>query len=172
MNTAVPSELSKAILSLPGLACWYVSCGGAAGSTFELSFGQEVRRRFPLKNSAHSAEFRQFEGEVSLLVWCAWRLDSPDTCLTSWDDTNDSVERELTKLVGARVRSIDLVGPCWDINLMFSNSLCLRVFCDHVPGEPSFDGNWDLTTQEVLIAIGPGTNYTIEDRQSKRAEAR
>jgi len=164
MNKNIPVELGKLIPSLRGLECWYVSCGGAAGSAFQLSFGEKVRRRMPITNSAHSDAFRQFEGEVSLLVWCAWRLDGPDSPLTSWDDRHESIEAEVSKLVGTRIESLEVVPPAWDMNIMFSNSLCLRVFCDHVPGEPSFDGNWDLRAQETIIAIGPGTKIRIVDR--------
>src|SRR5258708_1968370 len=87
MNKNIPEELASLLPSLKGIECRYVSCGGAAGSTFQLSFGGKVRRPVPLKNVGHSEEFRQFEGEVGLLVWCAWRLDAPDGPLTSWDDT-------------------------------------------------------------------------------------
>ncbi|MBV9123746.1 MAG: hypothetical protein JO112_10350, partial [Planctomycetes bacterium] len=121
-----------------------MSSGGGAGSTFQLALGGKVRRPLPLKNPAHAEDFRQFEGEVSLFVWCAWRLDALDRPVTSWDDTEESVAAGLEQLVGSRIDTIEVVPPAWDMTLKFSNSLWLRVFCDHVPGEPSFDGNWDL----------------------------
>lgn len=164
MNKNIPEELARLIPSLKGLECWYVSCGGAAGSTFQLSLGGKVRRPVPLKNPAHSEEFRQFEGEAGLYVWCAWRLDGSDGPLTSWDDTEESIEAGLAQLIGSRIDSVEVVPPAWDMNLKFSNSLWLHVFCDHVPGDPSFEGNWDLRTQNVSIAVGPGTEYTTELR--------
>ena len=164
MNTNIYEELGRLIPSLKGLECWYVSCGGAAGSTFQLALGDRIRRSVPLKNLGASEEFRQFEGELGLYVWCAWRLDGSDGPLTSWDDTDESVKAGLTRLIGTRIRSIEVMPPAWDVNIKFSNSLCLHVFCDHVPGEPSFDGNWDLRTQDVVIAIGPGVRYRIEKR--------
>lgn len=166
MNQQTPEQLSRLILSLKGLECWYVSSGGGAGSTFQLVLGEKVRRAVPLKNPGHSEEFRQFEGEMSIFVWCAWRVDEPNAPLTSWDDTNESVEAGLARLVGTRIDAVEVIPPAWDLNIKFSNSLLLRVFCDHVPGEPSFDGNWDLRTQDVAIAIGPGVQYRIEDRTS------
>jgi hypothetical protein len=166
MNKNIPEELARLISSLKGLECWYMGCGGAAGSTFHLDLGGKVRRPVPLKNPAHSEEFRQFEGEVGLDVWCAWRLDGADGPVTSWDDTIEAVQAGLEKLVGSRIDTVEVVPPAWDMNIKFSNSLCLRVFCDHVPGEPSFDGNWDVRTQDMSIAIGPGTQYRIEHRPS------
>jgi hypothetical protein len=162
MSKNIPEELARLIPSLKGLECWYVTCGGAAGSTFQVVLGGKVRRPVPLKNPAHSEDFRQFEGEVGLYVWCAWRLDGSDGPVTSWDDANGSVEAGLKKLIGSRLEFVEVVPPAWDMNIKFSNSLCLRVFCDHVPGDPSFDGNWELTTQNVVIAVGPGTRYSAE----------
>ncbi len=166
MNKNIPAELAGLIPSLKGLECWYASTGGAAGSSFQLTLGGKVRRPLPLKNPNHSDEFRRFEGEVSLFVWCAWRLDGTDGPVTSWDDRNESVEAGLEKLIGSRIDTIEVIPPAWDMNIKFSNSLCLRVFCDHVPGEPSFDGNWDVRTQIMSIAVGPGTQYRTEPRPS------
>jgi hypothetical protein len=166
MNKSIPEELAGLIPSLKGLECWYVSSGGAASSTFQLTLGGKVRRPVPLKNPGHSEEFRQFEGEVGLFVWCAWRLDGTDGPVTSWDDTKESVEAGLEKLLGSRIDTVEVVPPAWDMNIKFSNSLCLHVFCDHVPGEPSFDGNWDLRTQKMSIAVGPGTQCRTEHRPS------
>jgi hypothetical protein len=171
MNKTIPEELAKILPSLTGLECWYVSCGGAAGSTFQLSLGRKITRAVPLRNTAHSEEFRRFEGEIGLYVWCAWRLDGSDGPLTSWDDTNESVDRGLNELIGSCIVSLEIFPPVWDLNIRFSNSLSLRVFCDHVPGSPSFDGNWDLRTERLSIAIGPGTQYRTELRPYANIEA-
>lgn len=157
-------ELQARVESLKGLTCWYVSCGGCVGASFELALGKKVLRESPLKNSAHSIEFRNFKGEANLLVWCSWRLDGPDAPLTSSDDSQESLVRELQQLVGASVESVTLTKPAWDLALGFSNGLQLRVFCDHVPGDPSFDGNWDLSRQDVGVYVGPGTRLRIEVR--------
>jgi hypothetical protein len=69
--------------SLRELPCWYVSCGGAVGPSFQLALGNRVLRNRPLKNSAHPDEFRRFEGEANLLVWCSWRLDGSEGPRTS-----------------------------------------------------------------------------------------
>jgi hypothetical protein len=164
-------NLSTQISSLEGLACWYVSCGGAAGSSFQLALGAKVAREAPLTNPAHSEEYRRFEGEANLLVWCTWRLDGPDGPLTSSDDTTANIVTQLQKLVGATIESMTLVPPAWDLTIGFANGLMLRVFCDHVPGDPSFDGNWELSRQGVAVYVGPGARYDIEERSESVSRA-
>ena len=164
MKNSIPTHMDELILPLKGIKCWYVSCGGAAGSTFQLAFGEKVARSVPLKNPAHDETYRRYQGEFSLLVWCSWRLDSLEAPVTSSDDNEKLVAAGLSQLVGATIESIDVVAPAWDLNVEFSNALVLHVFCDHVPGDPSFDGNWDLFIRDVTVAVGPGARVRIDDR--------
>ncbi len=70
--TAKTMDISLEVTrALEGKECWYVSCGGAVGSTFELVFGKKIPRRHVVRNPAHSEDFRNFEGEANLLVWCS-----------------------------------------------------------------------------------------------------
>lgn len=160
----VKAAIEQALDRLVGLECWYVSAG-AVGTTFELALGDRVPRSVPLKNPDHSAEFRQFEGEANLLVWCTWRLDGSEAPLSSSDDVPERVVAELGRLVGAKVANARVDGPAWDLSLDFSNGLCLRVFADHVPGEPSFDGNWELVLEQTAVYAGPGVRVEIEPRR-------
>jgi hypothetical protein len=171
MENNVDQNLAAQTRSLEGLGCWYVSCGGAAGPSFQLALGGKVPRQAPLKNQAHSEEFRRFEGEANLLVWCTWRLDGPDGPLTSSDDTTANIATELQKLVGAAIESVALLPPAWDLTVRFNNGLMLRVFCDHVPGEPSFDGNWELWRRGVAVFVGPGARYEVEARGDSVGQA-
>ncbi len=164
MNENGYRELERLVGALKGLRCWYVSCGGAAGPTFQLALGEKVSRHAPLKNAAHSEEYRRFEGEASLLVWCSWRLDGPDRPLTSSDDAPQQIVQELSRLVGAAVASVCLAPPGWDLTLAFSTGLVLRIFCDHVPGEPSFDGNWELWGRDATAFVGPGAHCALQPR--------
>ncbi|MCI0463037.1 MAG: hypothetical protein L0Z62_39320 [Gemmataceae bacterium] len=162
-------ELEQLVASVRSLRCWYVSCGGAAGPTFQLALGDKLPRRTPLKNLAHPEEYRRFEGEMNLLVWCSWRLDAPDRPLTSSDDSPEGVARELGNLVGASVEAVSLTAPAWDLVLSFSGGRLLRIFCDHVPGDPSFDGNWELWGRDHAALVGPGAHYTVQPRAEAEA---
>src|SRR5437763_16523148 len=115
MNLDGCQELEGRVGLVQGLRCWYVSCGGAAGPTFELALGGKVPRRIPHKNPAHAEEFRRFEGEANLLVWCSWRLDGPDCPLTSSDDSPRAVIDGLERLVGVHVESVVVTPPAWDL---------------------------------------------------------
>jgi len=164
MTKTVSPDPGSLVRALAGLRCWYVSCGGSTLPTFQLAFGDKVRRTAVLKNPAHSEEYRHFEGEANLLVWCTWRLDGPEGPLTSSDDTADAITRTLARLREARVRSASLTPHNWDLRVSFRNRLKLAIFCDHVPGDPSFDGNWELWLRKVALFIGPGNRWEIEER--------
>ena len=144
--------------------CWNVGCGGAALTTFELALGEKVPRSIVVPNDALSYDIRHYEGEANLLVWCSWRLDGPDAPLTSWDDTVENVERVLEGLVGRTIEHVRVDLPGWDLHLDFTGGLRLHVFCDHVPGDPSFDGNWTLYLTNKLISIGVGSKCEVEPR--------
>ncbi len=133
-------------------------------TTFELALGDKVARSSIIPNEAHSDDFSRFEGEANLLVWCSWRLDGPDAPLTSWDDTVENVERVLEGLVGRTIVDVRADLPGWDLHLDFTGGLRLHVFCDHVPGDPSFDGNWTLFLTNKMIAIGVGSKGEVEAR--------
>ena len=117
MTEKALSDPRSLVHSLEGLRCWYISCGGAAGATFQLAFGDKVHRAAVLKNPAHSEEYRHYEGEANLLVWCTWRLDGPEGPLTSSDDVQEGVVRSLAQLQDAKVRSVSLTPNSWDLHL-------------------------------------------------------
>jgi len=145
--------------------CWYASCGGAALTTFQLAIGDKIPRSVMLRNTAHSEDFRTHEGEANLLVWCTWRLDGIDAPVTSSDDGVDRVVEELNSLVGRDVVNVVVDLPGWDLHLDFTGGMRLHVFCDHVPGDPSFNGNWLLSLKNKRICIGVGSKCKIEPRE-------
>src|SRR5262245_4395280 len=102
-SATLQNEIVQALLGKP---CWYVSCGGSVGTTFELAIGRKLARDYIVKNKAHWEEFRNFAGEANLLGWCTWRLDGPSAPLTSSDDTIEHVVKELERLVGTTVQDV------------------------------------------------------------------
>jgi hypothetical protein len=165
MNTITTDVAMEVRSSLIGLPCWYASAGGKrVGSTFSLAFGRKVLRTEPLTNLAHSEEYRKYEGEANLVVWCTWRLDGPDEPESSSDDTEQGILSTLEGLIGAQIVDAVIDRPAWDLRLLFSPYHRLQLFCDHVPGEPSFDGNWELHTRDRAFYFGPGSIVEVEQK--------
>jgi len=145
--------------------CWYASAGGSTSPTFALAFGKKVRRQAPLENEAHPRDYRQYEGEVNLYVWCTWRLDDAESPLTSSDDSEHSIDEALGALLGKKVLDARLERPGWDLHIKFEKELMLHVFSDHVGDTPSFDGNWEVWLKDRAIFFGPGSKHEVEVRE-------
>jgi hypothetical protein len=171
MSAQLLDEVRSLVRSIRGLRCWYVSYGGAAGPTFQLALGKKVRRSVPVRNPVHSEEYRQFEGEANLLVWCTWRLDGPSGPLTSSDDTPEGISKGLPQLREAKVRGASLIDNAGDLIISFSNKLKVRIFCDHVPGAPSFDGNWELWLTDRALLVGPGSRFEFVERRQDQEKS-
>lgn len=157
------TEIAQSLLGKP---CWYASFGGCAGSTFQLAFGAKIARRVPGRNEKHTEEFRKYEGEANLLVWCSWRLDDAAGPIASSDDTDEHIAVGLNRLLGTSPATLSCGAPGWDLRIGFANGLTLRVFCDHVPGDPSFSSNWELWEKDRVIAIDAGSVVSIEPRDT------
>ena len=165
MKTVATDIVDEVRDRLLGLECWYASAGGShVGGSFSLALGDRVPREVPLANTAHSDEYRKYEGEANLLVWCTWRLDSQSGPLSSSDDAQSGIQSALSRLVGAKVVDVAIARPGWDLRLVFAPFHSMQIFCDHVPGDPSFDGNWELHAASQAYYFGPGAKLEIESR--------
>jgi hypothetical protein len=107
-------------------------------------------------------EFGKFRGEASLLVWCTWRLDGKNGPLASSDEEPPVGAKKLRILKGKILRGVELFFPGWDLSVDFSQGLVLRVFCDHVPGNPSYHLNWQLRIRDQRVFAGPGKRIVIK----------
>jgi hypothetical protein len=161
--------------SIRGKECWHVGYGGAAGTVFQLHIGDKLRRdmnlsalKMPFHIDWIPSEIDEYEGEIVLLVWCTWRLDGADGPLTSSDDTIDHVGDALKELKGRKIIDARIDLPAWDLHLFFSDGLTLRVFCDHMPGAPSFRYNWDMAIGDKSIEIGLGSRIEVGPRDETR----
>ena len=154
MRPRPEASLRQLTASLLGERVWWVAPG--AGASFSLALGGGFRRTRPVKSA--NKRFSAYHPEMSLIVWCVWRLDTPRAPLASSDgDDRRSVSAVGRALIGKRIRAVDIESPCWDLQLTFTGGLSLRIFCDHLPGDPSFDGNWQLRVGPRIAAAGPGT---------------
>lgn len=155
-------KIQRQVDLIQGLECWNVGAGGCVGSSFSLALGKKVRRSRPLKNPTVSDEFREYEGEACLLVWCTWRLGTGEAPIASSDEESDRIAKSLQALVGQKVVRGEVSQPACDMTLTFTNGLRLNVFCDHIPGHPSYSGNWQLHVGGSILLVGPGYDWEME----------
>src|SRR5262245_31207755 len=129
------------------------------GSSFNLQFGGKRPKPY-VTSLGPQGDDRNFHGQLCLLVWCTWRLDSTGAPLASSDQEGELTAHELEVLVGETIQGVELFEPGLDLQIQFSNNLKLRVFSDHLPGNPSFDGNWQIRVGDKSLGVGPGYNWT------------
>lgn len=165
------AELIALLARAEGRPCWraYTSAGNSPG----LLLGRKVRRAVADAMKAHPRwkdlppeSERFFTSEVQFIIWCSWRLDADDQPITSSDDAEETAGAAIGELSGTTLQSAKVSGPAGDLELHFSNGQCLRVFCDHVPGDPSFDGNWELRIERSHVMVGPGASCKYSEDEA------
>ena len=124
---------------------------GAMGAAFSLGFGARV----PLRSPSLRARIKDVP-YGSVLIWCSWRLDTKSRPYASSDEDKAVIKKKLRVVLGKRVMSIEACGPALDLTIRFVGGFVLHVFCDHVPGNPSFDGNWQVHVGDLAIVDKPG----------------
>ncbi|WP_397568105.1 hypothetical protein [Schlesneria sp. T3-172] len=167
-------QLKETMLTLPsvsllGKRCWYVSIG-SVDSTFQLALGEKVRRAEPLLNRFHSTDYRIYEGETNLLVWCTWRLRQNQRLVTSSVDLEDRAQRQLRKLVGCQVQEVHVTGVSWDLRIVFDDKRVLEVFCDRLAHRRSSGDDWELITKQKAMYVGSGGKVTVMTRGPETGE--
>jgi hypothetical protein len=162
------TEIMTALL---GRDCWNVACGGCVGASFQLALGRKVPRARPLRNPKVTEEYRHYEGECGLMVWCSWRLANRKGPLTSSDDESPRRDEGLRGLASRTIVQVGIL-PSWDMHVEFSGGLMLSVFPDHVGAAASFDGNWEVWTPDLLYAVGTDLVCEVGPREFPNALAR
>jgi hypothetical protein len=160
MDQPLIKDLRKCLSYIINLECWYVNAGYGVGSSFSISLGKKVPRKIPIKNPKQSEEYQRYEGEADLLIWCSWRLDSKIAPVASSDENSTVIASSLKILIEKKILAVKVYEPAWDLYIKYSNDLKLHVLCDHIPGNPSFNGNWDIKVGDTIISVGPG--YRLE----------
>lgn len=162
----VPGEVVAAIRAVVKKPCWNVSAGGLAGKSFSLAFGTKVPRSRPLNNPEATEDYRLFHGELTLLVWCSWRLDGPNEVIASGDQEPEIFAPRLRRaLIGSAVSTAEVRSAACDLRIEFDGNFVLHVFCDRMP-EPDIDGdNWQIESADRVVAAGPGVRVTAEARK-------
>lgn len=141
------TEFARMLKSFVGRRCWGVVAGEGTGSVFILDFGRKVPRDKPIGNPHLTPERQRYTGEISLMVWSAWRIDSGRSVICGWNDSsrNDGpMVRGLKSLVNTSVKAVTIERPAMDLTISFARRT-LRVFCDQTVPESGPD-NYSITS--------------------------
>ncbi|GAB3636338.1 hypothetical protein GCM10027422_19280 [Hymenobacter arcticus] len=130
-KTITPADLHQLLLQLIGKKAWRSRAGEGTGSIFTLEFGAA------LPDDAT-------QGELSLMVYCAWRVTEQDKILLSWqDDSAQVIAPGLAALMGLSVADITL--SAWrDLTISFTNGRNLQIMNDFSPHK-DFDTSWFIS---------------------------
>lgn len=128
--------------------CWHVACGGSAGSSFDLALGRKIRRQGKTGRLDRllPKSLRKVSPELSLMVWCSWRLSTKDKVLVTSDDCDNDRKwcNLLQILVGRRITHVEIINALCDLQISFGRGYRLDIFCDYGNKSPTIDTNWEL----------------------------
>lgn len=82
--------------------------------------------------------------------------------LASSDDPDRHVKIALPKLKGARIESMEVTAPAWDMIVHLSRGLRLVLFSDHTSESPNSSANWYATVDGSRVEAGPGTLLIVK----------
>lgn len=161
--TNIDSDFERSVTLLTGKPCWGVSAGRGTGSRFVLDLGATVRRAHPVRNPHLMKKQQEYQGELSLFVVCAWRLDSATRVICGWKDSNapdGAMTRGLRALVGRTVESVLVYKPGYDLVIDF-RGYSLEIFCDCTSGSAE-DSNYTLSSwKQIPTGQWRGVGYTV-----------
>jgi hypothetical protein len=161
---ASKQEIAAIVGILVGKQIWHANSGGSAGSSFSLAIGGMRPREQRLRNPDASPQFQEFQGDHSLYVWCTWRVETHQS-LASSDQDHAVFGTVIQSLVGSTIISASVFSRLHDLRIETTNGV-LSVFCDHVPPQMSFNGNWEMTFPGGSLTLGPGLAVNLEHELS------
>lgn len=157
-------EVRDIVADAIGKPCWGVLVS-KQGDTVVVDLGEKLRRAIRLSNPHLSFIQRTYEGEVSFLIECPWRLEGPEGVITtSIEDERDSETRprKLTNIEGRILGRVAIENRGMDLVLAFDGGYELRVFSAVTDKRKS---NWTFTSPEYRVTIGPHGRAEIESRR-------
>jgi hypothetical protein len=162
------SQFSAAIQKLVKKPCLAYDLGPVSGSpVVDLHFGK------PIRGASQAGDDEALslspQGELSLYVACAWRLESREQIVCGcWDDQSPEGQMRtgLDQLVGHTVRRVMAVPPAWDLAIEFDNGLLLRVFCDQTNDDEGAD-NYALYTGAEIFTVATLSDLFVSPRDAE-----
>jgi hypothetical protein len=177
MKTSVNrEELESRLNLLVGKPVWAVPAGGSTGSVILVYFGGKIPRREKCNNPGLPEEARDYEAELHLMIWCAWRIESEGAGIVSGsgDLEEETMLSGLRTLIGKAVVEVS-VNSFLDMLLVFTGGIRLRLFCDQRTDDPNVDACYALfVRREEVCSVGNGfiTLERVENHERCSGELR
>jgi len=137
-----------------------VNAGSGGGSIINIEFGESLNI-----SPKSFGSYKIFEGDFSIMIYCAWRLESNESVLTSWNEDNSDngpIVTNLKNLINNRVISYE-ISDLFDLKIFFEEQKALTIFCD-LSTEQEFECNWFLRNNNNIYSI---TNKYICEQEAK-----
>jgi hypothetical protein len=146
-ETVIESEeFSRALHALVGKPLWDAVAGETTGTNVIFEFGRRLRAKDVYENPTVSEE-GIFVGELSIMVWCSWRIEVGETrLLVGCGDIHTEggpMQSGLQKLVGDVVTKAS-IESFLDLLLFFRSGKRLRLFCDRKEDDSAY-GHYDVS---------------------------
>ena len=164
-------RIKELLQDVEGTPCWSAIIGSASDFPFVLHLGERLRRSLRLANPRLSFLQRTYEGEYTLLVECAWRVDSPERVVASCWDEPDVRQAALERLVDQKVCAITAEPPGFDLVMKFDDGHVLRCLSVETDAGRSRD-NWHLYTPTALLRVGPGAKPELRTAEEAKSDFR
>ena len=136
----------------------------SAGGSLSLQFGEKLPMPRPLRNKHLTEEERTHEGELTVFLSCAWRLDGVGDILAVWSDptpTDSPLPLGTECIKGTRVVSARVAGPAYDLELQFEGDRWLKAFCDQ-PISEEVRPNYTASIRKSTVVVGSRGKLTVE----------
>jgi len=156
--------LEQNLNDLVGQKCWSVLISSGLDNSVTISMGDKIIRSKPLDAPNLTGDQKHFIGNYELVIAdCTWRLDSPNSIVTSWSDEDDAKREAMKYLVGESITAWDITWPGLDLTLHFEHTLSLRLFCDQT--DPTDSGeNYALLVPDYLFNVGVRSELSLYER--------
>lgn len=127
------TKFTADLQGLVGKQCWGIVCGSRTGGDLSFEIGARRKRSQAVQSREVSDETSEYQGEASVFVQCAWRIESDGKVLGGSADSEEMdgrLTRAAMMLRGASISEVFLSQPFADLRLTLSSGLALRIFCD------------------------------------------
>lgn len=133
---------------------WMVIGGGRVqGTVVELGFGGRIPRSPSIPNPKLPEEYRDFNAEFGLMIYCAWRVESGDEILAGCYETTEEGACDVSpveSLIGRTVVHAKVSQPGFDLKIEFNDGRRIALFCDQTEED---EANYSFFVDDLVYSV-------------------